>query len=63
MKNTENSNNAKKKHGISNMSMKTKWLITGGLCVLAVLTVILCAADGCFDFKPGSVQANDKTVL
>lgn len=63
MKNTENSNNAKKKHGISSMSMKTKWLITGRLCVLAVLTVILCAADGCFDFKPGSVQANDKTVL
>ena len=45
MKNTENSNNAKKKHGISNMSMKTKWLITGGLCVLAVLTVMLCVLE------------------
>lgn len=62
MKNTENSNNTKKKHGISNMSMKTKWLITGGLCVLAVLTVVLCTLDGCFDFRPGSVQANDKAV-
>lgn len=62
MKNTENTNNEKKKHGISNMSMKTKWLITGGLCVLAVLTVVLCTLDGCFDFKPGSVQANDKAV-
>lgn len=63
MKNKENTNNAeKKKRGISSMSMRTKWLITGGLCVLAVLTVVLCALDGCFDFKPGSVQANDKAV-
>ena len=38
------------------MSMKTKWIITGVLCVLAVLTVIVVAADGCFDFKPGSVK-------
>lgn len=63
MKNKDKSNNAnKKKHGIRNMSMKTKWLITGGLCVLAVLTVVLCYMDGCFDFRPGSVQANDKAV-
>lgn len=44
------------------MTMKTKWIITGALCVLAVLTVVLVAADGCFDFKPGSVQANDNAV-
>ena len=44
------------------MSMKTKWIITGILCVLAVLTVVVVAADGCFDFKPGSVQSNDKAV-
>lgn len=63
MKNKDNTNNAnKKKRGIRNMSMKTKWLITGGLCVLAVLTVILCVMDGCFDFKPGSVQANNKAA-
>lgn len=42
--------------------MKTKWIITGILCVLAVLTVVVVAADGCFDFKPGSVQSNDKAV-
>ncbi len=61
--NTENSNNTnKKKRGISNMSMKTKWIITGSLCLLAVLTVVLCTIDGCFDFKPGSVQANDEAV-
>lgn len=41
------------------MSMKTKWIITGVLCVLAVLTVVLVAADGCFDFKPGSVKPNN----
>ena len=63
MKNTDKTNNEnKKKHGIRNMSMKTKWLITGGLCILAVLTVVFCIKDGCFDFKPGSVQANDKVV-
>lgn len=44
------------------MSMKTKWIITGILCVLAVLTVVIVAADGCFDFKPGSVQSNNKAV-
>ncbi len=63
MKNTDKTNNEnKKKHGIRNMSMKTKWLITGGLCILAVLTVVFCIKDGCFDFKPGSVQANDKAA-
>lgn len=45
------------------MSMKTKWIITGVLCVLAVLTVIVVAADGCFDFKPGSVKSNNKDVV
>lgn len=44
------------------MSMKTKWIITGILCVLAVLTVIVVAADGCFDFKPGSVKSNNKDI-
>ena len=63
MKNADNMNNENKsKRGIRNMSMRTKWLITGGLCILAVLTVVLCAMDGCFDFKPGSVQANDKAA-
>ena len=63
MKNTDKTNNEnKKRHGIRNMSMRTKWLITGGLCILAVLTVVLCIKDGCFDFKPGSVQANDNVV-
>ena len=63
MKNADNMNNENKsKRGNRNMSMRTKWLITGGLCILAVLTVVLCAMDGCFDFKPGSVQANDKAA-
>ena len=44
------------------MSMKTKWIITGILCVLAVLTVVVVAADGCFDFKPGSVKSNNKDI-
>lgn len=55
MKNTEN-----KKRGMTN---KTKWIITGVLCLLAVLTVVIVAKDGCFDFKPGSVQANDNTPV
>lgn len=45
------------------MSMRTKWIITGILCVLAVLTVVVVAADGCFDFKPGSVKSNNKDVV
>lgn len=53
---------SKKSNNKSGMSMKTKWIITGILCVLAVLTVVVVAADGCFDFKPGSVQSNDKAV-
>lgn len=53
---------SKKSNNKSGMSMKTKWIITGILCVLAVLTVVIVAADGCFDFKPGSVQSNDKVV-
>lgn len=53
---------SKKSNNKSGMSMKTKWIITGILCVLAVLTVVIVAADGCFDFKPGSVQSNDKAV-
>lgn len=44
------------------MSMKTKWIITLALCILAVLTVVVVADDGCFDFRPGSVQANDSAV-
>lgn len=45
------------------MSMKTKWVITLVLCILAVVTVVVVADDGCFDFRPGSVQANDNAVL
>ena len=44
-------------------SMRTKWIMTGVLCVLAVLTVVIVAADGCFDFKPGSVQSNNKAAV
>lgn len=44
-------------------SMRTKWIMTGILCVLAVLTVVVVAADGCFDFKPGSVQSNNKAAV
>lgn len=44
------------------LSEKTKWIITGALCVLAVLTVVIVALDGCFDFKPGSVQANNQAA-
>lgn len=47
----------------SGMSMKTKWIITGILCALAVVTVIVVAADGCFDFKPGSVKSNNKAAV
>ena len=53
---------SKKSNNKSGMSMKTKWIITGILCVLAVLTVVIVAADGGFDFKPGSVQSNDKAA-
>ena len=53
---------SKKSNNKSGMSMKTKWIITGILCVLAVLTVVVVAADGCFDFKPGSVKSNNKDI-
>jgi len=43
----------------SRMSTKTKSIITASVFFLAILTVILCAMDGMFVFKPGSVQAND----
>lgn len=58
MSNTDNTNNNK-----NGMSMKTKWLITIALCVIAVITVILCAMGGNFSFKPGSVQAHDEPVV
>ncbi len=45
------------------MSMKTKGIITGILCVLAVLTVVVVTADGCFDFRPGSVTSNNKAAV
>ncbi len=54
---------SRKNNGKRSMSMKTKWIITGILCALAVLTVVVVAADGCFDFKPGSVTSNNKTVV
>ena len=50
---------SKKSNNKSGMSMKTKWIITGILCVLAVLTVVIVAAAGCFDFEPGSVPSTD----
>ena len=53
---------SKKNENKRGMSMRTKWIITGILCVLAVVTVIVVAADGCFDFKPGSVQSNNKAA-
>lgn len=52
----------KQKKRKKGMSYKSKWIITGALCVLALLTVVIAAADGCFDFKSGSVQANDNAV-
>lgn len=54
----------KRKKGsfLSRMSIKTKSIITASVFLLAVLTVILCAADGMFVFKPGSVQANDNVA-
>ncbi len=55
-----NTENTKRRH---KMTEKTKWIITGVLCLLAVLTVIIVAKDGCFDFKPGSVQANNNTPV
>ena len=36
---------SKKSNNKSGMSMKTKWIITGILCVLAVLTVVVVAPD------------------
>ncbi len=54
---------SKNNKGKRAMSMKTKWTITGILCVLAVLTVVVVAADGCFDFKPGSVTSNNKAAV
>lgn len=47
---------------IERMSDKTKWIITGALLIVAIATVILCAASGVFSFRPGSVTANDETV-
>lgn len=50
-------------NGKRSMSMKTKWIITGILCVLALLTVVVVAADGCFDFRAGSVTSNNKAAV
>jgi len=52
----------KKGFFVDRMSLKTKWTITGLLCVFAVLTVIFCFASGVFHFEPGSVKANDEEV-
>ncbi len=52
----------KEKKEKKRMSMKTKWVITLVLCIMAVITVVVVADDGCFDFRPGSVQANDSAV-
>lgn len=57
----KNDNTEKKKVG--GMSGRTKWLITALLAVLAVVTVVICFKGGNFTFKPGSVQANDKTAV
>lgn len=48
---------------VERMSDKTKWIITGALLVVAIATVILCAATGVFSFRPGSVTPNDDTVI
>lgn len=48
---------------IERMSDKTKWIITGSLFLIAIVTVILCIASGGFSFRPGSVTANDETVV
>lgn len=55
-------NNSKKGSYHSKMSMKTKVIISTVTFALAVITVILCAIDGMFVFKPGSVQANDNAA-
>ena len=51
---------SKDKNRKSGMSMRTKWTITIALCVLAVITVVLCALGGNFSFKAGSVQSHDE---
>lgn len=58
-----NEEKTKKKSGLRNMSEQTKWIITGVLFVLAILTVIMCARSGNFTFKHGSVQAHDAPVV
>lgn len=53
---------SKERNKKSGMSMRTKWAITIALCILAVITVILCALGGNFSFKAGSVQSHDEPV-
>ena len=53
---------SKKSNNKSGMSMKTKWIITGILCVLAVLTVVVVAADGCEREVDGGVNAQTAKV-
>ena len=50
---------SKRKKGISG---RAKWIITLLTFGAAVLTVVLCYKGGNFNFKPGSVQANDDVV-
>lgn len=51
---------SKRKSGISGSA---KWVITLLTFGVAVLTVVLCYKGGNFNFKPGSVQANDDVVV
>ena len=44
------------------MSGTAKWVITMLLFICAAATVFVCWKNGSFDFKPGSVQANDEAV-
>lgn len=57
------SKDKKEKKAKKPMSEKSKWIITWALAAIAVLTVILCAANGSFHFEPGSVQPHDIEVI
>lgn len=41
------------------LSDRTKWIVCIALAVVAILTVILCAAGGAFHFEYKAVTAND----
>lgn len=45
------------------MSLRTKWIITVLLMIIALGLVIVCIAEGLFSFQPGVVKANDDVVV